>query len=211
MAGSAPTQSHGLIIQIYNWILLAIGVGIVYGVATYVETDVRCYQVRSWPRATAVLTDGQVFEKTETRSSIKGTTVRTTKSVEIEYHYSVDHKEYIGRRFSPEADRVPEIDWLKLILDEKLHETHEVYYNPNDPSDSYFTHAYESPSVFKCVVVAFLGILGIAMIWFEVRNIRRNHASPTTTNPVGQEVEDDEDEDEEDHEHPKREPEKQNP
>ena len=123
---------------------------------------------------------------------------------EIHYQYSVDGKNYTGYRYSPSRERATEPDWLRMRLRGELGNTVDICYDPRDPADSYLTHGYEPPSTFKCIVLASFGLLGMGLICYEIRNIRRFNARRAAASAA-------ENKNEKEDEHPERESEKQNP
>jgi hypothetical protein len=178
-----PTQhrQNGGLIQAVGWASVAAGIGMIAWLGVYLYPGVMSYQVRSWPHAQAVVADGSVshgdiFQPREKRGRMPHSTV------EIRYTYRVDGRDYTGTRFSPYGDSVPEDKWFDLLQNVQIGPTYEIYYNPDDPSESYFTHAYRPPGFWEITGIVFVVLLGSCLTHFGVRMVRRSKAQPLIAN-----------------------------
>jgi hypothetical protein len=105
--------------------------------------------------------------------------------VEIKYRYTVNGKEYIGTRFTPNSDVPPDADGLQVLRSVKVGAKYPIRYNPRDPADSYFYHNYKEPDPVMFVCSGCPAIVAIALIACGVAMRRRGAAPIATTNDVG--------------------------
>ena len=69
---------------------------------------------------------------------------------------------------------------LKILQEVKIGPKYEIYYNPDDPADSYFTHAYEPPGFWDYVKLVLAIVSGLLLIRFGVSNLRSSKKTKVT-------------------------------
>lgn len=147
--------------ELRDWGKLLFGCAFIAWIVFYVQPIVKCYVVRSWPVTRAVVIDRRFGEKFRPGTDA----VRA----DIDYRYSVDGKEYSVRQYSPTGGELsPE------QVGKAMHEGgRDVYYNPEDLSESYFEHEYYPPGIGTYIGVSMAFLVGAKYIWLGFRGLRR--------------------------------------
>ncbi len=172
MAELTDKRPLGYIIKVYGVLAILCGAGCYLAAGAYIKSRVKSWQVKEWPRALATVTEGQVVNKEALRSGRRGDYVERTSTVEIEYAYQVNGVGYIGGHYDPHADRAPHGDWITILQTIKVGARYEIYYNPEDPGESYFTHAYVSPRFWGYVALGLGIVAGTVLIRHGVNNMK---------------------------------------
>jgi len=160
---------------------VVIGVGTLVLIGAIARPMVVAYFAKDWPEAEAEVLEGQVVTKTE-----KGDGPRVPQErVEIKYKYTVDEKEYVRTRFTPNSDVPPDADGLQVLRTVKVGGKYPIRYNPRDPADSYFYHNYKEPDPVMFVCSGCPAVIAIGLIAYGVALRRRNGGTTGTTTHVG--------------------------
>lgn len=105
--------------------------------------------LKHWPKTIAKITRKEIVH---TQKAVKATPAFRYE-VEVEYEYKVDGKSYKGDKYSPNAP-ISDTKSCQKMLD-KLMTTMDIYYNPDDPEESYiFTDA-----AWMGILIAFSSLL----------------------------------------------------
>ena len=178
MAKQSSQAQSAKVIKIADALMLVMGILVLFGVCYYIALGARSYRVKSWPRTEATVVDGGVEVKESELKSSRGRP-RARTAIEIEFTYQVDGKEYTGTRYSPYGDTATNADLVKFLGETKKGGKYDIYYKADDPSESYFTHGYDSPSVMEVLWLTLATIIGIVLFLQGFVHYRRMKAAKT--------------------------------
>jgi hypothetical protein len=162
--------------------MVVIGVGTLVLIGMIAWPMLVGYFAKDWPQAEAEVLEGKVVT---TVPGGDGPRI-PQETVDIRYKYTVDGKEYVGTRFTPDGNIAPDNDGLQVIRTIKIGGKYPIRYNPSNPAESHFYHNYKEPEPVLWVCSGCPTVFAIGLIAYGVAMRRRNRpaAPPPTANPA---------------------------
>ncbi len=125
----------------------------------------RRQQVLTWPRATAVLEEGE-DDLVPAAANRFGETTFYHAKLQRPYTFYARGERYTGKKLAPR------LDWLngseRAVFIKELHRCRkfEVYFNPDDPEENYLTVGKPILSYGKEIVYALYGLVFPTVLWW---------------------------------------------
>ena len=141
-----------------------------------IATEIKSLQ---WPVASGVVESSDF--NTSTRRS--GNTASTTYHGKFNYRYSVDGREYIGHRYDTKGNMQTgnEIESVEFAAQIKNNSNIDIFYNPNDPSESLLKNGISEDTWVRSVFSLFLLIVGSIVLSYQCKRYRNGKAEQDTS------------------------------